>query len=299
MTTPPMDEAGQSQGVRYVELPPQRNAGAVVVAFLLIPALLLAGVGVLVHSCVDRVTKPLSSLAEEVASASDKGAKNRPARQGVGSVAPKLVDAAEVLETAIVEARKEYPDAVMVSAHFKEVRGGLVDVNASNAAHVMFEYRRVDSSKPAGKDVDEGSFHIAVREGGYAVWAHHSGRGMASALGGGLTATPTPKCRAAAAWKTASESGVPADAVASLHFDRDRPFRADASVTEWSFRVDGHDEYRREIDATTCALRRAWDAKGSPVRNAPSQRPGTSNGAPQVPTNPAPRSPSRPDNAGF
>jgi hypothetical protein len=115
---------------------------------------------------------------------------------------------------------------------------------------------------------------------------------MASAFRRGRTATATPNCRGAAAWKTAVDSGVPADAIAKLYFDRDHPIRGEATHIEWSFRVEGHDEYRREIDATTCALRRAWGASGSPVRSSPR---GASPGKIEPP--PAPKA--SPDAAGF
>jgi len=265
MTMPPVVPPGMRSPTLYVDLPKRSSGVGVVLGCAGTMAGLTAAGGFMIDACITRQAKKMKSLVDE--RRQDAGVARDP--KATAASTPKLVDAAEVIETAIAEARKNYPDARFVNAHFSGVRSGMVDVNADNVAHVIFEYRRVDSSKPAGTDVEEGSFHITVDEGRYAVWAHHLGHGPSSMFGKGLAATVTPKCRAAAAWKTAVDSGVPANAIAKLHFDRNDPFRGDPNRVEWSFSVEGHDEYRREIDATTCALRRAWNASGSRVTATP------------------------------
>jgi hypothetical protein len=168
VTMPPVVPPGIAPPTLYVDLP-KRSAG-VGLALGIVGAMigLVVALGVMIDACITRQAKKVTSLVEEVTQHGPSQRSN-PASKATGSPTPKLVDAAEVIETAIAEAKKNFPDAQFVNAHFSGVRGGMVDVNADNVAHVMFEYRRVDPSKPAGTDVEEGSFYITVDEGNYAV----------------------------------------------------------------------------------------------------------------------------------
>ncbi|MBM4358396.1 MAG: hypothetical protein FJ096_09840 [Deltaproteobacteria bacterium] len=257
MTQPPVLPPGMPSPTTYVDLPdPPATGGGTAIAWIVVAAGLFATIAAAVAKLTAKDSRTGESAVSDEASAWDPGVSSKVA----GSPTPKLVDAADVIEAAVAEARKSYPDATFVGANFHDVRGGMIDINAQNAGSARFAYRRVDASKPAGKDVEAGSFHIMVKEGQYSVWALHTGHG-ATLQDSGLA---LPKCRGAAAWKTAVESGVPADAHAKLHLDVAMSSRGtDAKAGEWSFRVDGHDDYRREIDAQTCALRRSWAPQGS------------------------------------
>lgn len=150
------------------------------------------------------------------------------------------------------------PVALAIDRHAKltgvvvrDAVGGLVDATGDNTADVTYEYRYTDPSKPPGQDVVAGQVILAVYAGEF--------RTLSSTSSGAFEPTyvDEPKCKSAQAWQTAVKSGVVANARATLHLYDNRAF-SPQPPTVWSVRVDGHDEYRREIDAMTCALVKSW-----------------------------------------
>ena len=171
---------------------------------------------------------------------------------------PQPTDALQLIREAVQQARQVTPETALESASFPELVNGLVDRSARHAGTVtMAAVTRVPNAPP-GKDVN-------------------STRTMASIANGTMRLTtttwskpeaplPLPECTSASAWKTAIQSGVPTDAVARLLLYREG-FGAESPIV-WSFRVDGHDEHRREIDARTCALRKSWAQHAPPPKTA-------------------------------
>ncbi|MSP25694.1 MAG: hypothetical protein EXR75_11120 [Myxococcales bacterium] len=195
----------------------------------------------------------------------------------VGAAGPTRVDPVDVIVQAVAQAKQSDPHAKLVGANFNGLTQGALDLTKGAAqAFVRFEYRWLDASQPAGKDVNEGSFYFIMSPDGVLTeFGRHGGMAMELRPGSrdeGAFPLPTPRCTAQQAWKVAVESGVPNDAVATVHFDN--TFTANPRKdTEWSFRVEGHDEYRREIDAQSCSLRRSWGANGSPTKVRPAGPP--------------------------
>ncbi|RLB64168.1 MAG: hypothetical protein DRI90_05210 [Deltaproteobacteria bacterium] len=261
---PPMGQPMPMQPMRVVELPRTSNAGSVIVIAGLVMTLGIAGA----------VVAALGSSASMVGSSADdsevgsrsggsKKSKGRKSKIANPVVAKNLkkVDPADVIRQAVKQAKKVEKQGKMTGGHFTELSGGLMNLKGKSKGFVTFEYRWSDPSKPAGKDVVEGSFYINSDSKGFNVWAHHKNRGTASNLRDPKRAkaypVPIPTCTAAQAWAVAVKSGVPADAVSTVHWGKVHSFKSDQKM-QWSFRVEGHDEYRREIDAKDCKLLRNW-----------------------------------------
>ncbi len=182
---------------------------------------------------------------------------------GAGSAhkidAPDLhkVDIADVVRQASAIALAQEPHADKLSSVVAfQVVGGMLDVTQQNAASVDFSFHYNDPTKaPGQKDVVEGSVSVHVRAGGMEP------RTM-NAFYRDKTLT-APKCASKDAWAVAVKSGVPDNAVSTFHLYDNSPF-SPKSPTVWSIRVDGHDEYRREIDATNCALVKSWATSAKP-----------------------------------
>lgn len=256
MTAPPIPP-GYSQPIRYVDVPRQGSSLRTMFGCLVFTVVGTLAIGLLVDRFITKQIENATDLFDR-GSRPPRGSKEpSPAPVKAEPRQPKFVDAVEVIERAIIEARKEVADARLMGAQFHDVHEGMVNVNASTVAAVVFEYRKVDTSKPAGTDVVDGQFHVVVSEGEYSVGARHGGGNLSSKLGLSPQATAPPQCRSADAWKKVVDSGVPASAIAKLYFDRNHQNWQAGTDIEWSFRVAGHPEYRREIDATTCALRRS------------------------------------------
>jgi hypothetical protein len=162
-------------------------------------------------------------------------------------------DIADVVARARTVALAAEPHATklgMVVAF--EVKHGALDTGQSNAASVQFPFRFQDPSMPPGKDMNEGSINVHVANGAFTpmkINAAFQDRDLG-----------TPTCSSRAAWATAVKTGVPEDAIATFHLYDNTPF-SPKSPTVWSIRVEGHDEYRREIDAMNCKLVKSWDEK--------------------------------------
>lgn len=168
---------------------------------------------------------------------------------------PRKVDIAEVVRQAhaLAVAQEPHVDKLSSVVAFN-VTGGMLDTTQQNAASIDFSFRYTDPTKPPGqKDVVEGSVSVHVTGGGMnprTQSAFYRDKALAD-----------PKCSSRDAWATAVKSGVPENAVTTFHLYDNSPF-SPKSPTVWSIRVDGHDEYRREIDATNCALVKSWGDSG-------------------------------------
>ncbi len=246
-----------------VQLPKQGNPAAIIVVASLVLSIGIAGA----------VVASLAGSASMVGSSDDsvvgktKGSKRTKAKAKKKVANPIVasdlskVDPAGVIRQSVALAKRIEPRSKVTGGHFNELKGGLLDFKDAGKGFVSFEYRWSDSSKPAGKDIVEGSFYVTSQKGAFSEWAHHKNRGTASNLSDDKRTKafplPLPKCTAAQAWAVAVKSGVPADAISIVHWDKVHSFRGD-SQTQWSFRVEGHDEYRREIDAQTCKMLRNW-----------------------------------------
>ncbi len=167
--------------------------------------------------------------------------------------APDLhkVDIADLVRQAHAIALVQEPHADKLSSVVAfQVVGGTLDTTQQNAASIDFSFHYNDPTKaPGQKDVVEGSVSVHVRAG-----AMEPRTMNAFYRDKALTA---PKCSSKDAWAAAVKSGVPDNAVSTFHLYDNSPF-SPKSPTVWSIRVDGHDEYRREIDATNCALVKSW-----------------------------------------
>jgi hypothetical protein len=164
-----------------------------------------------------------------------------------------IVDIADLVKEARAIAVATEPHATLLGSVVAfQVKGGMLDTGQSNAASIMFSFRFQDSTMPPGKDMNEGSVTVHVANGELSsqkLNAFYREKALVD-----------PKCSSHDAWATAVKTGVPENAIATFHLYDNSAF-SPKSPTVWSIRVDGHDEYRREIDATNCALVKSWDAR--------------------------------------
>jgi hypothetical protein len=137
-----------------------------------------------------------------------------------------------------------------------EIRGGVANMAGESRVMYHFEFKGTDPSKPPGKDAIEYRIDVEAQQG---VLTGSRRAWSASRLGhhGALEA---PACNSAKMWQVAMGSGVPSNAVATIHFYDNTPF-SPKSPAVWSVRVEGHDEHRREIDGKTCAVVKNWGTK--------------------------------------
>lgn len=171
---------------------------------------------------------------------------------------PRMVDGAELLQKARVLVASEMPDPKLSSALFFNVVGGMVNTTDSNVGSITFESRTVDPNAAAGKDIADMTIVVRVANGT-----------MTSTKMNGLSIgdypLEVPTCSSQSAWNAAVQSGVPSNAIATMAVESHGAFGT-KSPTVWSIRVDGHDEYRREIDARTCAMVKNWGAPAGGIK---------------------------------
>jgi hypothetical protein len=148
----------------------------------------------------------------------------------------------------LLEPRAELTNTAPFSAHMP-VRGGTVDLTQPGFLLITFSYDYRDATRPPGMDRVAGAILVRVEYGTLTASRSFS-------MGPPSAPLADPTCPVVRAWQTAVSSGVPDNAVASLLYYDGAPFFRGGAV--WSFRVDGHDELRREIDAQTCSLVKSW-----------------------------------------
>ena len=172
---------------------------------------------------------------------------------------PRMVDAAELVKKARALALADSSDPILAMAVFFNVQGGLVDTADSNAGSIHFEYTARDPNAQPGKDVTNGRTLVHVAKGSMTSMK------MSGSAPDRERKLDVPACPSLSAWNAAVQSGVPQNAVATLHLYYNGAFTP-KSPTVWSVRVDGHDEYRREIDARTCQVVKNWGAPATSPR---------------------------------
>jgi hypothetical protein len=234
---------------RIVAKAPEVAAKAVL-AVVLVSTVVPAVLGAVLFAVVAR---PRASVSVPTISSPTDAPGAVPTVTPAPPLGPRMVDAAELVKKARALALAESPDPVMSSAVFFNVQGGLVDTQGDNAGSIDFDFQRRDPSAPPGRDVSNARFMVHVAKGNM----------TASRMGWGAPdrdrKLDVPACPSLAAWGAAVQSGVPQNAVATLHLYYNGAFTP-KSPTVWSVRVDGHDEYRREIDARTCQVVKNWGA---------------------------------------
>jgi hypothetical protein len=174
----------------------------------------------------------------------------------------RQADLMEMFPQAQSLARTVVPGAVLTNLVAFEVRGGTVNLDAlpQNKPVYTFEFSGYDKSKPPGQDKVEATLWVHVDGENLAAWkigAHATSLRMGRGL-------EPPRCSSKRAWKTAVDTGVPTNAVATFHYYDNKAF-SPQSPNVWSIRVEGHDEYRREIDGRTCELVKRWDNAATPA----------------------------------
>ncbi len=229
-------EWAQFQRIKVSARPPGWVIAALVLSVVVLP--LVAVIAVAVHGA----TNPVKIDGFNAAAGVVPGASTMDLR-GEALVGDHLdrVELGDLLKQTQAIALARQPNAKLTSLVGTETRAGLVDATRANAATVMFEYKFADASKPAGKDVVQGRLLLVVGSGRVLTIEQPSYSATSEVL-------EAPKCASTSAWASAVQSGVPSDAVAKfLLYDQ-----------AWSIRVEGHDEYRREIDAQTCKVVKSW-----------------------------------------
>jgi len=173
---------------------------------------------------------------------------------------PEHVDVLEVYPQARALALRLQPEARLVSIIAFQVRRGTVDLTRDGRVSVEFDFKGLDAAKPPGEDKVERKVTVEIKGNRAAARMRPSATRLEDHgfLSGAL---PDPMCTTKKAWSTAVASGVPDDAVGTMHYYNNRTF-SPASPAVWSLRVDGHDELRREIDGRTGALVKRWDGTG-------------------------------------
>lgn len=154
------------------------------------------------------------------------------------------VDGLELLLQARLAALKVDRHAKLQRAYFRRITGGAIDVSRGDRASFDFHYDYRDSKRPPGEDTVKGRLSVSMSRGKFMV-IRHGGSSRGQAL-------PEPGCDTAKLWKALVASGVPANAVGRLFYQRDR--RARRAV--WRFYVNGHREYTRSADGQTCKILR-------------------------------------------
>ena len=179
---------------------------------------------------------------------------------------PSAVDPQELVAQATELADRAEPHAVLVDIYAKFVVGGAVDLSGEGSLTYRYEYKYLDATQPPGRDGVAGAVTISVRGGRLIVSQMTLPVEMPA-----KAAKPEPICPVKKAWSVAVASGVPADAVASLGYSWSGP------PFYWEFRVAGHPELDRKVDAATCNVA----GRAPAARTRP--RPGHGRGPVDVP----------------
>lgn len=243
-----------------IAVQPPRAAGIVVAIVVVAAVIPLAIVGFVVTAATRHTTKQTTTVTFtappglQIAIPAATAALNK-----VQAPDPRTVDIADVVRQAraVAAAQESHVDRLS-SVVASNVAGGALDTTQQNAASVSFSFRYTDPTKPPGqKDVVQGSVNVHVANGAMTpsrMDAFYREKALAE-----------PKCASRDAWAAAVKSGVPANAVTTFHLYDNTAF-SPKSPTVWSIRVDGHDEYRREIDAVTCAVVKNWGDSGKKTK---------------------------------
>jgi hypothetical protein len=177
---------------------------------------------------------------------------------------PTRVDPVELLPQARKVALGFDEHAVLTEIFAtKSVTAGTVDVTGDDGVTFRFEWLYFDKSRPPGRDKVENGLSISARRGRFSVMELRRAPLLSRPRQHRPDPAPDPRCSARDAWKAAVRSGVPGNAVASMHYVGAFPGRPGLPHV-WDFRVEGHDDLRRQVNGATCAI---WDrSQRSPGR---------------------------------
>jgi hypothetical protein len=243
----PVTQAQPGYAKIRIEEPPANPAGVVVALLGLVT---VAFVGVTVFTCAKRTT-------------SGDGSSFVPSGERVtfGVLAghvkvadPKHADVTDLLAQARTAIEKTRPGAKLTSCSFFDLKGGTVDLEAGRGdihhhGGFNFNYSVRDPSKPPGQDVSAGMLVVAL----YYDEIHVVDTPTPAIVADMQGAIGNPKCSSRDAWASAVKSGMPPDAIATIHL-QDHTVFTPASPLIWRFSVEGHTELDRDIDANTCAV---------------------------------------------
>jgi hypothetical protein len=169
-------------------------------------------------------------------------------RLEVPIVAPNLAEVEPLFLVAQARAlaRRFDEHMVLIEIHASPLVSGVVNLKDHGNVRYEFAYRYLDASSVPGRDERAGKVTISS-EGGRLV--SRSWSRVGSPLFGPTPVEPT--CGVAGAWRNAVASGVPASAEAHISW-RSYLHSWGAGPAAWSFAVDGHPEYARELDVASC-----------------------------------------------
>ncbi len=174
-------------------------------------------------------------------------------------------DLTEMLAFARTRATEKRAGAKLVGINAFGLHGGTADLDhKDDNAYFLYEFEFVgfDKSKPPGQDKVEESIIVNVQGHDAMVMVSPSVMHLSNPdfFGGEL---PTPGCPSHKAFEAAVASGVPANAIARMTYE----FEHATKHTTWTVWVDGHDDYRRVIDATTCTIAKKEGAAAEAADN--------------------------------
>jgi hypothetical protein len=233
---------------------------------------LLTGLGILVPAVIAVVatTSLTQSLGisrsprAELATDDDDDAPTKSKRAAKEANKPKLaladlrrVELSSVLEQGLAIARKDDPRFQLTSAHAVNLRGGFVDLTGDGVVYMGFEFYALDPKLPPGKNAVGRRIAIRAEKPGVFEVSERSGPSRELDPRQNL---PVPKCKSDAMWRAAVASGVAGESVAAVHLYNSNTYSGPNRFT-WSLRVDGHDQYRRDIDVDNCTIVRDWSER--------------------------------------
>jgi hypothetical protein len=229
--------------------------GCGALAFVGIAAAVVVGVVVATRRSEEVVARPQNEPTKpDMRPRSTPWAKCPPANRqarGASIEAPLTVPNAHRVDIADVFAQaKALVVRLEPTAQLTGISGtgfatqGTYDLSASNLS-INFEYRCLDGARPPGMDRHQG--HALALIEGSKITAHRVE--IAAGLLDAFAPFEGQPCSTALAFRAAVASQVPSDARATFVL---------SPVVEgrWVWRIDvpGHPDYKREVDATTCAL---------------------------------------------
>jgi hypothetical protein len=161
-------------------------------------------------------------------------------------------DLTEMLGFARTKAAEKRAGAKLVGINAFGLHHGTADLDHRvDTAYFIYEFEFIgfDKSKPPGQDKIEETISVDVR--GHDATVSVSPMAMhlktPDVFGGEL---PPPGCPSKKAFEAAVASGVPDNAIARISYESEHGTKR----TTWTIWVDGHDDYRRVVDATTCTI---------------------------------------------
>jgi hypothetical protein len=177
------------------------------------------------------------------------------------------VDIGALFAQARVIAEKLQQGAQFTGLVAFDATNGKADLTGNARVVYSFEFVGQDPNQPPGKDTIERAIDVTAQRGKLKGNRRDWPASRLKHFGG---AVEPPKCTSAEMWAVAVKSGVPGNAVSTIHYYDDTAFKPGGPWV-WSVRVAGHDEHRREIDGKTCTMVKNWNPHPASASNDPSQ----------------------------